>query len=134
MSFKWPPKDPNEILDYSVDWSRWLAGATISSVIWYVDDASNVKTAFTSGIVVNGLQNVSQTISGSIIQGNISGFFTINSGTPNNSTRWSLFNQSLLTTAIILPTDWSVAQYLIISAVGTTSRPMTFQNASITPI
>jgi hypothetical protein len=82
MSFKWPPKDPNEILDYSVDWSRWLAGATISSVIWYVDDASNVKTAFTSGIVVNGLQNVSQTISGDVA--------TINLGLGTNNAEYKI--------------------------------------------
>ena len=88
----------------------------------------------TTNSLSGATQIVSQTISGSIIQGNISGFFTINSGSPTNSTRWSLLNQSLLSSVILLPTDWSVAQYLIISAVGSTSRPMTFQNASITPL
>jgi len=24
MSFRWPSKDPDETLDYSVDWSRFL--------------------------------------------------------------------------------------------------------------
>ena len=62
MSYKWPNKDPDEVLDYSVDWSRWLGtGVTISSVAWFVDDASSVKTAFGAGTVVNGLQNVTQT-------------------------------------------------------------------------
>lgn len=61
MSYKWPPKDPDEILDYSVDWSRFLGSATISSVTWYVNDASNVKTVIASGATVNGIQNVSQT-------------------------------------------------------------------------
>ena len=32
MSFRWPSKDPDETLDYSVDWSRFLGTATISSV------------------------------------------------------------------------------------------------------
>lgn len=45
MSFRWPNKDPDETLDYSVDWSRWLNGATISSVVWYVDNSSGTKTA-----------------------------------------------------------------------------------------
>ena len=59
MSFRWPNKDPDEILDYSVDWSRWLNnGVIISTVSWFVDNASNVKTAFTNGSTVNGLQNV----------------------------------------------------------------------------
>jgi hypothetical protein len=61
MSFKWPNKDPNEILDYSVDWSRWLNGATISTVVWYVDNASGVKTQVTAGNSVNGLTHVSST-------------------------------------------------------------------------
>jgi hypothetical protein len=61
MSFKWANKDPDEILDYSVDWSRFLGAATISSVAWSVDNASGVKTAIGSGNTVNGIQNVSQT-------------------------------------------------------------------------
>ena len=36
MSFRWPSKDPDETLDYSVDWSRFLASATIASVTWAV--------------------------------------------------------------------------------------------------
>jgi len=58
MSYRWPNKDKDEQLDYSVDWSRWLGAATITSVLWFVDNASGVKTAFTNGSVVNGLQNV----------------------------------------------------------------------------
>jgi len=61
VSFKWPSKDPDETLDYSVDWSRWLSGATISSVTWYVDNNSGVKTLFPNGGVVNGIQNVTTT-------------------------------------------------------------------------
>ena len=66
MSFRWPNKDPDETLDYSVDWSRWLNGATISSVVWSVDDSTGTKTAITSGSTVNGIQNISQTISGGV--------------------------------------------------------------------
>lgn len=66
MSFKWPSKDKDELLDYSIDWSRFLSTATISSIIWYVDDSAGVKTAITAGNTVNGIQNVSQTISGSV--------------------------------------------------------------------
>ena len=61
MSFKWPSKDPDETLDYTVDWSRYLGDKTISSVTWFVDDADGVKTEFTDASVVNGLQKVSQT-------------------------------------------------------------------------
>jgi hypothetical protein len=29
-------KDPDAILDYAVDWSRWLAGDTIAASVWIV--------------------------------------------------------------------------------------------------
>jgi len=29
-------KDPDAILDYAVDWSRWLAGDTVASSVWIV--------------------------------------------------------------------------------------------------
>jgi len=83
MSFKWPNKDPDETLDYSVDWSRWLNGATISTVVWYVDDSAGAKTALTAGNTVNGLQNVAQTISG--------GVATINLGLGTNNTEYKIY-------------------------------------------
>lgn len=61
MAYKWPNKDPDEILDYSVDWSRFLGSAIISSVTWFIDDADEVKTEFGDTDTVNGLQKVTQT-------------------------------------------------------------------------
>tara|TARA_R110000787_G_scaffold244106_1_gene350074 strand:- start:418 stop:762 length:345 start_codon:yes stop_codon:yes gene_type:complete len=70
MSFKWPVKDPDETLDYNVDWSRFLDTASISSVLWYVktseigktqlDSGENLTTA-SSSAVTDSIQNVSQT-------------------------------------------------------------------------
>ena len=77
MSFKWANTDPDEILDYSVDWSRFLGAATISSVVWSVDNASNVKTAITAGNTVNGIQNVSQTNTNTVATINL-GLGTLN--------------------------------------------------------
>jgi flagellar capping protein FliD len=77
MSFKWANKDPDEILDYSVDWSRFLGAATISSVAWSVDNSSNVKTAITAGTTVNGIQNVSQTNTNTVATINL-GLGTLN--------------------------------------------------------
>lgn len=77
MSFKWPPKDKDELLDYSVDWSRFLGTATISSITWFVDDAAGAKTTITAGSTVNGIQNVAQTISGDVATINLG------LGTPN---------------------------------------------------
>jgi hypothetical protein len=61
MSYKWPDKDPDEILDYSVDWSRYLGSDTLVSVQWYAEDADGVKTVFNSVDIVNGLQHISST-------------------------------------------------------------------------
>jgi hypothetical protein len=83
MSFRWTNKDKDEVLDYSVDWSRWLGTATISSVSWFVDDASGVKTAFTNGSVVNGLQNVTATNTNTVA--------TINLGLGTNNVEYKIY-------------------------------------------
>ncbi len=77
MSFKWANKDPDEILDYSVDWSRFLGTATIGSVSWFVDNTSGVKTAINAGQTVNGIQNVSQTATNTVATINL-GLGTLN--------------------------------------------------------
>lgn len=61
MSYKWPDKDKDEVLDYSVDWSRFLGDDAISGVTWYINDESDTKTAVTLAQIVNGLQFVSGT-------------------------------------------------------------------------
>tara|TARA_R110000796_G_scaffold13733_3_gene44243 strand:+ start:1466 stop:1777 length:312 start_codon:yes stop_codon:yes gene_type:complete len=52
---KWPFKDPDEVQDYTVDWSRFLGDYTIDSVAWYVRAADGTKTAITAGATVDGL-------------------------------------------------------------------------------
>jgi hypothetical protein len=83
MSFRWPNKDKDEVLDYSVDWSRWLGAATISTVSWFVDNASGVKTAFTNGSVVNDLQNVTATNTNTVA--------TINLGLGTNNVEYKIY-------------------------------------------
>lgn len=61
MSLKWPPKDKDETLDYSLDWSRALEGGeTIQSVSWFVVNDADVKTSFGIGVTVEGLRNLTQ--------------------------------------------------------------------------
>jgi len=36
-------KDPNAVLDYSVDWSAWLAGDQISSSEWVLEDGAQLE-------------------------------------------------------------------------------------------
>jgi len=52
---KWPFKDPDEILDYSVDWSRFLDTDSIESVAWFIKAADGTKTSVSSGATVDGL-------------------------------------------------------------------------------
>jgi hypothetical protein len=70
MAYRWPIKDKDETLDYSVDWSRFLDGSIISSVQWYVQTdqigktllgAGQDLTTASGGSVTDSIQNVSQT-------------------------------------------------------------------------
>lgn len=79
MSFRWPNKDPDEQLDYSIDWSRFLNTATITSVSWFVNASDGTKTAINAGATVNGIQNVSQT------QDSTNQVATINIGSGTNN-------------------------------------------------
>ena len=84
MSFRWPIKDPDETLDYSVDWSRFLGdGVTISTVKWFVksksyttktelEDGEDLNTA-TSGASTDSIQNVSSTNTTTVATINIAG-------------------------------------------------------------
>lgn len=53
MSLTWPFKDPDEVLDYQLDWSARLAGDTIATSTWIVpanitkDSDSNTTTTTT---------------------------------------------------------------------------------------
>jgi len=83
MSFRWPFKDPDETLDYSVDWSRFLESATISSVTWSVKTtAYDTETTLASGqtlttasssATTDSIQNVSQTNTSTVATINIGG-------------------------------------------------------------
>lgn len=76
MSLVWPNKDPDELLDYSIDWSDIAAGFDISTVTWSV--RSNVNPTeitlsagqsvihATDGAIVDSIQNISQAISGKV--------------------------------------------------------------------
>tara|TARA_R110000737_G_scaffold35702_2_gene54847 strand:- start:196 stop:543 length:348 start_codon:yes stop_codon:yes gene_type:complete len=83
MSFRWPVKDPDEQLDYSVDWSRFLVDATISSVVWFVKSntystkttlaAGQTLTTASSSAVTDSIQNVSQSQTSTVATINIGG-------------------------------------------------------------
>lgn len=36
MTLKWPNKDPDEVLDYQIDWSDRLGADTIATTTWVV--------------------------------------------------------------------------------------------------
>ena len=83
MSFRWPSKDPDETLDYSVDWSRFLDTAIITSVIWFVKSSLyNTKTRINPGqtlttasssATTDSLQNVAQRNTDTVATINIGG-------------------------------------------------------------
>lgn len=82
MSFRWPVKDPDETLDYSIDWSRFLDTATITSVTWFVKtpkigktqiDAGETLTTASGNTVTDSIQNISQTNTNTVATINLGG-------------------------------------------------------------
>lgn len=82
MSYRWPIKDKDETLDYSVDWSRFLDTATLSSVVWHVKTDSIGKTVLAAGqdlttasggSVTDSIQNVAQTTTSTVATINLAG-------------------------------------------------------------
>jgi hypothetical protein len=66
MSYKWPDKDKDELLDYSIDWSRFLGTDTISAVTWFIDAADGTKTQVNATNIVDGLQFVQGTYTNTV--------------------------------------------------------------------
>ena len=66
MSYKWPDKDKDELLDYSIDWSRFLGTDTISAVTWFIDAADGTKTQVSDTDIVDGLQFVQGTYTNTV--------------------------------------------------------------------
>ena len=66
MSYKWPDKDPDETIDYSVDWSRFIPDDTLSAASWFIKDSDGTKEPVSNAEVVDGLQFVQSTISGKV--------------------------------------------------------------------
>lgn len=56
---KWPDKDKDEVVDYSIDWSRFLSPDTISAATWFIDDGIEERNELEDSEVYNGLQFVS---------------------------------------------------------------------------
>lgn len=62
MSLQWPPKDKDETLDYSLDWTRALeTNETISTVTWRILNSLNEKVLFNGSTPVDGLTKTAQT-------------------------------------------------------------------------
>jgi hypothetical protein len=83
MAYQWPFKDPDENLDYSIDWSRFLDTATISTVVWSVKTSAYTTettlasgedlTTASGGAVTDSIQNISQSNTTTVATINISG-------------------------------------------------------------
>ena len=66
-------KDPDAVLDYSVDWSKWLAGDQIETSTWFVSDPalqlsddSNTTTKTTAWLA-GGVAGQSYTVTNRIV-------------------------------------------------------------------
>jgi hypothetical protein len=67
MSLSWPNKDPDEVLDYSLNWSARLDGDTIDSVVWsfpagITKDSQALAGALASVFISGGTDGVAYLI------------------------------------------------------------------------
>ena len=93
MSFTWPNKDPDEQLDYSVDWSRFLDTATISNVVWSIkSNTYTTKTVLAAGetLAVASSAASSDTIQ-NVSQSNTTTVSTINIGSGTANEEYTFF-------------------------------------------
>ena len=93
MSFRWPNKDPDETLDYSVDWSRFLGSATIASAVWSVKTTSyTTKTTLAAGQDLNTASGGASTDTiQNTAQSNTSTVATINIANGTNNEEYTFF-------------------------------------------
>ncbi len=58
MALSWPNKDPDEVLDYEIDWAARLTTDTISTSTWTVPSGitkdSDSKTSTTTTVWLSG--------------------------------------------------------------------------------
>ncbi len=93
MSFRWPNKDPDETLDYRVDWSRFLGSATIASAVWSVKTTSyTTKTTLAAGQDLNTASGGASTDTiQNTAQSNTSTVATINIAGGTNNEEYTFF-------------------------------------------
>lgn len=42
------PVDPDAVIDYVIDWTKWLDGDTIATSVWAIDNATEASTSNTT--------------------------------------------------------------------------------------
>lgn len=100
---KWPNKDPNESLDYSLDWSRFLRESeSLTSASWFISDTTGTAVSFAPGTTVNSLTSVSVGRSSTVTTITISG--------GENNTQYKLVCRVTLNTGFIA--ERSVTLYI----------------------
>ena len=60
MALKWQDKDPNDVIDYSIDWRSQLGSNTIDNIVWKIYTAGSFAV-WSPTQIVDGLQYISST-------------------------------------------------------------------------
>ena len=69
----WPDKDPNEVLDYGLDWTARLAGDSITASSWTVDvgtitiDSDENTTTLTTAWLSGGSAGTTYTLTNRVV-------------------------------------------------------------------
>lgn len=109
MAFKFPDKDPDEKLDYTVDWSRYLEtdGVTIASVTWKIQKADGTAITFTEGYSFED------------------DALTLNSGSTTGLTASKVADPTDTTATIVLEKGIANTTYTLICEITTTTSSKT---------
>jgi|TARA_R100000149_G_scaffold27232_1_gene10503 hypothetical protein len=82
MALRWPDKDPDELLDYTVDWSRFLGSLTIASVVWkFIQSNGTESSALSNSDTFNGFTVNNQ------VKTDTTATIVLNGGTANTDTK-----------------------------------------------
>jgi len=57
-------KDPSSVLDYTIDWTNWLSGDTVSSVVYDLENGITTSTAIGGVAVSNTTTTTTVNIAG----------------------------------------------------------------------
>jgi hypothetical protein len=128
VALKWPNKDPDEVLDYQIDWSRRLYSDTIVTSTW----PTTLPAGLTLGVMTNTLRTTTVWLSGGV---NGTTYTLTNRITTVGGAPWISRSPSSFSRSRGDRETMAAGTYDILCDQGATFRlSMVWKDATLTPI